>query len=257
MGRFSESTPRSNRSFKFLPLFHTCDGVDARRYMALGKIETEVECDVFKERITYLFYGRAAYKYDVTDEGTTRLDLYPVCFVFDFDFVPEIRRIYPFDSGAKHNGYLDKFINPKISMVEFEVEPDQNRVADIVVRFFRSNDRYLKGMPRHMTIDPLDFESEAYRAMAQGHVADRSDERRVTIEVQAGSEVPFGNGALKGLICPIQYLDSSAFKAFCTLHPIPIRTYQIAVWNPRASFAVLASTVSQFLDAEALNASQR
>jgi hypothetical protein len=254
MKSFSESIPRTNKQFKFLPLFHTCDGVDARRYMSEGKIDTLIDCEVFGEKITYLFYGRAAYKYDVTDEGTTRLDLYPVCFVFEFDLVKDIKRIYPFDSGAKHHNLLDKYINPKISLTNFEIEPDTRRIADIIVRFYRSNGNYLDGKTREIDVDPLDFETSAYIEMNRGYLAGRADERRATVEVQTGQSVPFQGGALKGVVCPIQYLDSALFQTFAGKSGITVKTYQIDVWNPRIAFGALSGAAKQFLDPEAMDA---
>ena len=58
-----------------------------------------VKCNVFKkDKLCYLFVGRAAYK------GRESLNpepwQLPTVFVMRFDTPPRIKRIYPFDSGA-------------------------------------------------------------------------------------------------------------------------------------------------------------
>lgn len=247
MGKFSEQTPRTNERFSFLPLVHTCDGFDARRHMQTGELITDDVCEVFDEKITYLFYGRAAYKYELADEATTRLDLYPVCFVFDFDLVENIERIFPFDSGAMHHGILEKFMSEKISLLDFQLEGNASRVADVILKFYGSNENYLSGNPTDEKIDPLDFESRAVFDMGNSKGLAKADERRVTIEIQATETVPFAGGTLIGVVVPAAYIDSPMFNAFCASEPIEVRTYDIEVWHPSQAFGQLATEAKKLV----------
>lgn len=215
--------------------------------MRAGVLETNDCCEVFNEQITYLFYGRAAYKYALTDESTKQLNLYPVCFVFDLELLPDIKRIYPFDSGAMHHGLLKKFMDDKTVLADFEIEPEGRRIADIVLKFFNTNGAYLEGKINDRPIDPLDYESKAFVEMTNAHVGTLADERRVTIEVQAGQTVPFSKGLLKGMIVPMQYMDSPFFRDFIAKQGVDIRSYSIDVWNPKQSFGVLAGAAKQLL----------
>ncbi|WP_027684237.1 hypothetical protein [Rhizobium leguminosarum] len=247
MSIFSEQIPRATETITFLPLFHTCKGFVAREHMRAQKLETADFCEVFNERITYLFYGRAAYKYGLLDQATNQLNLYPVCFAFDLELIKDIKRIYPFDSGAMHHGLLKDFMDEKTVLADFEIEPDTRRISDIVLRFFDGNHFYLAAQPNGQPIDPLDFESKAFVEMTNAHVGSRADERRVTIEVQAGDTVPFASGVLKGMVVPIQYLESPFFKSFSQRPGFHVTTYMIDVWNPKQSFGVLAAAARQFI----------
>lgn len=215
--------------------------------MRAGEMVTEDVCEVFNEQVTYLFYGRAAYKYAAPDFATKQLSLYPVCFIFDLEMITDIKRIYPFDSGAMHHDFLKPFMHDQMTLADFEIEPESRRVADIVLKFFDTNSNYLKAEPNRRDIDPLAFESEAYVKMTNAHVGSPADERRVTIEVQAGKTVPFSNGVLKGIVVPMQYLDSPIFKNFVGKEGIAVRCYEIDVWNPKQSFGVLAGAAKQYL----------
>ncbi|KOF22283.1 hypothetical protein AC244_01670 [Ensifer adhaerens] len=253
MSTFSEQVPRANETFQFLPLFHTCDGFFARKHMRRGELVTDDVCEVFNEQVTYLFYGRAAYKYGLTDLATTQLSLYPVCFIFDLELIEDIKRIYPFDSGAMHHDFLKAFMDDKMALADFEIEPDTRRIADIVLKFFDNNANYLNSRPNEREIDTLDFESTAFMEMTRSHVGSGADERRVTIEVQAGKTVPFANGLLKAMIVPIQYLESPFFRDFIDKQGIRVRAYEINVWNPKQSFGVVASAAKDFLRNEGYN----
>ncbi|MFB8342450.1 hypothetical protein ACWGNA_13390 [Brucella cytisi] len=247
MSIFSEQVDRANTLFSYLPLFHTCDGFDARKHFQMRELQTEDICEVFDEKITYLFYGRPAFKYEVTDQSTKQLQLYPVCFVFDLYFIKDIKRIYPFDSGAMHHKLLSDFVGSKMTLADFELEPDRKRIADVVLRFYETNSAYLESKFKGRPIDPLNFESVAYQQMNDAYLANTADERRVTIEVQAGQTVPFSGGALKAVIAPTQYLSSPLFQSFVSELKIDVRTYEINVWNPRMSFGLLADLSKQYL----------
>lgn len=155
MSTFSDQVPRANETFKFLPLFHTCDGFFARKHLRAEELVTEDVCEVFNEQVTYLFYGRAAYKYALTDLATTQLSLYPVCFIFDLELIEDIKRIYPFDSGAMHHAFLKGFMDDKMTLADFESEPDTRRIADIVLKFFDNNSDYLKAKPNQREIPSI------------------------------------------------------------------------------------------------------
>jgi len=245
---FSDQIPRTNETFTFLPVFHTCRSFMARKHMLAKQLEADdAPCEVFNERITYLFYGRAAYKYALKDDATKQLNLYPVCFVFDLELIKDIKRIYPFDSGAMHHGLLSDFMDEMSVLADFEIEPETRRIADIVLKFFDNNKAYVDARTNGQPVDPMDFESKAFVEMTNAFVGSRADERRVTIEVQAGHTVPFANGALKGMVVPMQYLESPFFRSFKQRPGFRITTYSIDVWNPKQSFGVLAAAARQFV----------
>jgi hypothetical protein len=240
MSEFSASVPRHNTSLSFLPVYHTCDGIDFRRHIRGGQLNSTDLCEVFNERITYLFYGRPSYKFNSPNSSTRRLEAYPVCLIFDFELIPEIKRIYPFDSGAKFHNMLDDFIDKKLQLVDFEIEPETSRVTDVVLKFFGSNEAYLACQPSSDAIDPLQYEAQSYLEMLRA-LSGKADDRRATIEVQAGTTVPFSGGVLKGIVTPIQYESSSIFTEFREKLNIPSSTYEIALWHPMHAYGQLVT----------------
>ena len=196
--RFSAQTPLSNQAFSLLPVFHTCDGFDARNYVERNAIETAEECEVFGEKITYLFYGRPAFKYASDEEASTNLALYPVAFVLNLEKISKLKRLFPFDTGAMSNKRYKSFLHKKSAIIDFELEPQTNRINDVVLHFFGSNDAYLGYQPKDVTISAASFESRSYAEMLRSFAAAPADERRATIEIQAEKTVSFGASALSG-----------------------------------------------------------
>ena len=56
---FFDTSPRSNKAFRLLPLFHGCGGISARDCLQQQGIRTIGVCEGFNEKVTCLFHGRA------------------------------------------------------------------------------------------------------------------------------------------------------------------------------------------------------
>lgn len=248
MSRFSEQVPKSNVEFELLPLFHTCDGYDAGEHIKNSAIKTSDVCEVFKEKLTYLFYGRPAYKYSLPEGSTENLEFYACSFVFRAEKIEDVKRIFPFDTGALHHGFLKNFINPKADVAKFEVEPDVRRIADIVLRFHGGNENYLKRNTKSGQFDPLDFESLAFERMHNAQSWDKTDERRVTIEVQAGDVVDLTGSTLEALILPRGMVSSQHVQRIVEATGADVIGYDIETWDPRYSFNEVMRVARQYLD---------
>lgn len=248
MGRFSEQVPVTNQPFGYLPLFHTCDAYDARAHMSAGAIVTDDVCEVFEEKITYLFYGRAAFKYNPSiSESTTNPAVYPVAFIFDITKIPQIKRIFPLDSGAVHHNLYKKFLHGKTTVLDFEMEGTDRKIADIVLHFHGDNSNYRK-FKISREIDPFDFESLSYAKMHNSFSADLPDERRATIEVQAPERLSFDKNALEALIIPTQLADSSFLNTFISKFNIDRQIYEVETWDPKQSFGLVAAAAKAYID---------
>lgn len=248
MSKFSDQVPNHNDVLEFLPLFHTCDSFQARTYIGKKLLRTEDVCEIFKEPITYLFYGRPAFKYTVRDGNTVNLAMYPICFVFDIDLIGAIRRIYPFDTGALYHKILERFIHDKNVVADFELEPSTKRISDVILQFHGSNRNYIESRLRDkLAIDPFNFESVSFEKMHDRYAPDRSDERRVTIEIQAEQELSLTSGALKAIIVPTQMLGSPFLLNFVSTVGCDVRSYDIDVWDPKSSFALVASEAKKYI----------
>lgn len=77
---------------------HTARALHIQEFWQTNKIKV-TECNLFEEDIAYFFVGRPSYKHktDFTESEYWEL---PVCFILEFSAVEDIRRVYPFDSGA-------------------------------------------------------------------------------------------------------------------------------------------------------------
>ncbi|CDZ46972.1 hypothetical protein [Neorhizobium galegae] len=247
MSNFSDQVPLSNQRLEFLPLFHTCDAFQGRTYLREQLLKTEDVCEVFNEQITYLFYGRPAFKYSMNEGNYVNLSMYPLCFVFDIDLVGAIKRIFPFDTGALHHKILKRFIHEKNVVADFELSPDQNRISDVIIHFYGSNRSYVDGKLADLQIDEFDFESTAFSQMHNRYVPDGSDERRITIEVHGEQQISLDKGALKALIVPAPMLDSQFLRNFSSSNGVELRSYDIDVWDPTVSFALVATAAKKYI----------
>jgi hypothetical protein len=247
MSAFSEQVPIFNEVLDFLPAFHTCDLFRGRTYIENKLLQTKDICEVFEEPITYLFYGRPAFKYSV-QPGLKLLAYYPICFVFDIDLIGSIKRLYPFDTGALFHKILNKFIHDDNVVAHFELQPEKQRISDVVMQFYGNNRNYLApSLKDKLSIDPLHFESGAYKQMHDPFASDKSDERRVTIEIQADQEISLSEGALQAVIVPSQLLDSDVFSRFLKAVKCDVRSYEIDVWDPSSSFPIVAQVAKQYV----------
>jgi hypothetical protein len=243
--RFSTQVPLSNQAFSLLPVYHTCDGFDARTHVERNAIITDDTCEVFKEKITYLFYGRPSYKYFVDTDATTNLSLYPVCFVLRLDHIGKIKRIFPFDTGAMFHKRLSRYMHKKNTVLDFEMEPNTNRINDIVFHFFGSIKNYINPSTSGRQHSSSDFESVAYANMVESFVRTEADERRVTIEVQADQTVQLTPDSLQALILPTQLRSSRLFDDFIRDNGIKVQSYDIEVWNPSQSFGLVSAAAKR------------
>jgi len=243
--RFSTQVPLSNQAFTLLPVYHTCDGFDARNHIEKSAIHTPQTCEVFNEKITYLFYGRPAFKYFVDEDATTNLAFYPVCFVLNIDHIGPIKRLFPFDTGAMFHNRFKRYMHPKQAVMDFELEPNSNRINDVVLHFFGSSRNYLNPKPVERKFDSTDFEGIAYAKMIDSHARSEADERRITIEVQADSTVRLSPNSLRAIILPTQLRSSKLYRDFIKRNKIRAQCYDIEVWNPALSFSLVSAAAKR------------
>ncbi|MCK1658536.1 hypothetical protein [Bradyrhizobium sp. 151] len=247
VSRFSKQLPLSNQAIDLLPVYHTCDGFEARTYIERGAIQTTDVCEVFKEQITYFFYGRPAFKYSVEDGATTDLAVYPVCFVMNLEKMDPLTRIFPFDTGAMHHKLLRRYFHRKNTVLDFELEPDASRIKDVVFHFFGDVKNYINPTRAVREYAVEDFESVSYSKMIDSHVRTEADERRVTIELHAGPIVAIAKPSLQGIILPTQLRGSKLYSDFIDANGVTAQCYDIEVWNPALSFSLVSAAAKRFM----------
>lgn len=245
--RFSTQVPLSNQAIDLLPVYHTCDGFDARAHIERREIQTTDICEVFGEKITYLFYGRPAFKYAVEEDATTDLALYPVCFVMKLENMEPLKRIFPFDTGALFHKRLKRYFHRKNTVLDFELEPNTSRINDVIFHFFGDTKNYINPSRFNREYAVEDFESVSYSKMLESHVRTEADERRVTIELQAEPTVALTKSSLQAIILPTALRGSKLYSDFIDANSIKAQCYDIEVWNPALSFGLVSAAAKRFM----------
>lgn len=211
-GRLAKFVRRQPLAKGTLPLIHT-----TRAYsfdgMLIGNYLKPTKCPVFDEPLLYFFYGRPAYRARSGNNGRLEFD-WPIVFVFDPSKVPDLTRVFPFDSGAFELGFYEEFFSNDSRLEDFALEPTFKSARRIVGGFYRDNEEYYTGMSRkNVAVGLRQFEAqgilELSRLPGTQILQGKRDERSSAIEVQIGEAVSFKD-ALLAVVLPEPYLDDAA-----------------------------------------------
>lgn len=187
-----------------LPLYHTCSFLQARDYIRQKQLFPR-HCKVFLEDLIYLFLGRAEYRdYNSPDQKCYR----PIGFVIDPKKIPQIKRIYPFDTGAvAENKYGEIFEATELDEVK-------NRYClGNHLKLAYSLIKILYGTPlnyiNQKALDDAQITCDAevrieIESIKKIHKNDykKPDNRKATIEVQVLETIPFKSGILTQVFAP-------------------------------------------------------
>lgn len=235
-----------------LPLVHS---TKAYHLKSISNKQTLVasHCDVFTpDRLNYFFVGRPAYKADGSD-GESAYWEHPCCFIFEFDALSDIRRIYPFDSGAFHHKLYPKYIR-MMPRDAFEVSSIPNAAGRIVGAFFGTTQRYLDMRPKgheefveEYALAGMDMELKALHRLSLERNAASFDDRRLTIEVQSGADVDLRTSHPLAVIAPSEYFDEPSFRRKVEIEwgAVPI-SYSVAPLNVANSYGQIYEKVREF-----------
>lgn len=201
-----------------LPLVHSVQAYHLRRIREQDAI-VATECDVFKgENLNYFFMGRPAYKVDGGDAVAAHWEL-PCCFIFEYQAIRGIKRIFPFDSGAHHLQRYPKYIN-MMEMTEFDAAEINEAPARIIGAFFGDAKSYFDLKPKsadafdqEFGLGPLDAEiSAVHRLAGDNRASGGFDDRRFTIELQSDQQVDLKITKPMAVILPVIYLDDDEVR---------------------------------------------
>jgi hypothetical protein len=190
-------------------------------------------CDFFKKKLTYLFYGRPAYR--AKDGNNARLEFeWPIILVFDPHKLGALDRVYPFDTGAFELKVYQDFFDKDSQISDFELTPSLDVIRSFVGTFYLNHGEYYQGRSRrNVDIPPRQFEAQGILEMSRipGVQGTRSragirDERSSALEAQTRHSIKLSN-ALLALIIPEPYLDDNDVKnALERWNVAKIKTYQ-------------------------------
>ncbi|RYY28727.1 MAG: hypothetical protein EOP62_02410 [Sphingomonadales bacterium] len=196
-----------------LPMVHSTDCYSFADVLAGGTLQPQ-NCPVFTgEQLTYLFYGRPAFRPNIGAEPTSLTHFFPVCIIFRTEWLPEIRRIFPFDSGAFHGGFYDAYLHHQMKLGDFALEPDAITPGKLIGRFFSTAGAYLTARPKIApTFDASEFEAQSYSALINAREGNAIDSRGSGIEVQTASPITIAD-AVAAVILPSPFADGASGAA--------------------------------------------
>lgn len=241
-----------------LPLIHSTKAFHLRSLQQTNTLFAS-DCDVFVgEKLNYFFVGRPAYKTD-TEEAESAYWEYPCCFIFEFAAIGDVRRIFPFDSGA-----FDRKLYPSyMSMMKpeaFEVGAVAQAPGRIIGAFFGSPGRYFEMKPvgedafnaEHL-LKPMDMEVRALHRLSLERSSTKFDDRRLTIEVQSSSDLDLTVTRPLAVIAPSEFYEDEAFRAHVeTVWKAAPISYPISALNVGAAYGQIYDKVREFYKARGL-----
>lgn len=174
-----------------LPLVHSTDAYAIGNILEDGGTVFPQSCSVFEdERLTYLFYGRPAYRPNLTEEPTDLGHFLPVCLIFKVDASIKIKRIFPFDSGAFTRDFYKAYLHRNMVLGDFLLEADQSTPGRVVTRFFTDNTNYIVGQQAPPEqIEPSEFEAKSYEMIISSQGANSLDSRGGGVEIQTDQPI--------------------------------------------------------------------
>jgi hypothetical protein len=212
-----------------LPFFHTCDAGYFQDILD-GRQLIPTPCDVYKEDLLYLFYGKPAYKSGEV-LNSKLVALMPLCFIVNYNAITSIKRMLAFDSGAFP--MYERFIHKSMTKEQFELTPSKNSLNKMIEYFFANNDSYFNGEPRQsITYDKIHFQVESYHSLLKSDGLDAVDDRKSTLEIQLDHPIALNNSNIEAIILPKSLSTSDTVKKIITddLHipMIEIKNYGVS-----------------------------
>jgi len=209
-----------------------------------------VECSVYKkEKLCYLFVGRAAYKgKDAMNPGSWQL---PTVFVMRFNSPPPLKRIHPFDTGAFHKGRMPDYLT-LFSMDDFNLGTDQDQIGRMISLYFDTPRRYVD----RNAVDQEKLKTEHLLNMSHARVMAVSklykegstknyDDRAAAIELQVAEDIPLTKENLVGVVLPEEYLRTPGVRESLLELTSIIETYRLLPLSIREHYGQIYECVEQ------------
>jgi hypothetical protein len=196
-----------------LPFFHTCDAFYLQQILDAGELRPRL-CDVYKEPLLYLFYGRPAYKSGERQNSRYPF-LMPMCFIVNSDVVRSMKRLLPFDSGAFHR-YKD-FMHGAMTLDQFRLTPVLDSCDKVVNFCYGNNDAYfMSNAKKEIIYDQAHFQLTSYHSIISSEHKMDLDDRKASLEAQLEVPIAINNINIEAIILPKMLADSEEFKCIIT-----------------------------------------
>ncbi len=239
MSPFWQEMPYPKLAHSLLPLFHKTESFYLPKILEKGAIATK-PCQFFKEDLVYAFYGKPAYRTKGSGKENRMLEYYPVAILLDPSGPYDIKRIFPFDTGAMKRGRYADFMHHDSTCEDFEIPLPIENVKSVIEFFFSSNKDYILSRPnKGVTPNPTNFEQSSIARMVNYTGGSSSDDRRITIEIQIGDNVIITKKSVLGIVAPSAFEDNDQFRKNVIDVDIPVKYYDCLISNPMETHSII------------------
>ena len=216
-----------------IPLVHTTDAYRFDEVLGTGVLVPTL-CDVFEEKLLYIFLGRPAYRTRQQNNDRLHFDL-PIVVILNPDGISvEPVRIFPFDTGAFESGMYKRYFHKDTEVMDFSLGSDRGNASKFISIMYQNFREYFIGeTAKNVDIPYGSYEAEGLHELARAP-ADPSadgkappDERSSSVEFQFDSNIPLVGNTL-AVIMPQQYLDrDNILQSVHALSPKYVETYEV------------------------------
>lgn len=215
-----------------LPLVHSAESKSLLSVIREGKISVTA-CDTFTdENLAYFFHGRPSYRKFHENPKDWQL---PFVLILKSTCLLNMRRIYPFDSGAFFSGRFPAYLSD-FEAEGYELAAQGSPAIDLIIDIFFGNDvDYLHGKAK--PVDEvkqrrkLTVRHSEIQALCAMYNRDQvtADDRSLAIEIQSGSDVSITDHLI-GIVMPRPYFDDKGLKERLRAINKRIEIRQYDVW---------------------------
>lgn len=214
--RFKVLVDEASEAKPCLPLVHLTDAYQFEEAISDRKLRPQ-PCTVFEgEALTYLFYGRPSFRPNQSAEPTSLGHYFPICLLFNTEFTIQIKRVFPFDSGAFQSGLYANHLHRNMKLGDFGLEPDASTPPKLISLFFGTVPSYLTGRTTPGPFDPAQFEAQSYVSIITDRDANSVDSRGSSIEVQTSEAIEL-KAAIAAVVMPSNFAEGSTGKTLSAL----------------------------------------
>ncbi|MFM5570895.1 hypothetical protein ACET8Q_09720 [Aeromonas veronii] len=216
-----------------MPLVHVCD-CHRFRSILLSDAIIPTECPVFHEKLAYFFYGRPSYRIKSNGFSSNTPSLFPVCFILNSAYINDIKRIFPFDTGAFAAGLYTKFVHSTATLNDYIFEPTYDFIRRYVEMFYSSNRNYFNGQAtiEKKHIPAMAFELHSLHQMITSTSQEEVDDRCYTVEIQTFHNVDISTGAVMAMVLPVTIMDDPIVSSYLYENDIEPITYETSRCAP-------------------------
>jgi hypothetical protein len=190
-----------------LNLAHTTTWRSLEQILKEGRISARSPFppkDANPSSIIYLFYGMPFYVVAIneTDVSTTSIADRPIGLLLKTDILVDVKRCYPFDTGAYFDGLFERLFNLKgINIADFEVTLGGNfELQKLIKRYFQSNENYCRSVSSFKGEKKSSIEDLLIR-LHRIETNDLVDNRVAAIEVHYPNDLLI-NGKVEAILLP-------------------------------------------------------